>query len=495
MAALDLDVPALVTFLSYFLVLVVLAVVAYRGTRGLSDYLLGGRRLGSGVAALSAGASDMSGWLLLGLPGAVYAQGLNQTWLAVGLAVGAYLNWQVVARRLRRYTEYAGDAITIPDYFENRFRDQRRALRVVAAIVILVFFAFYTASGLVAGAKLLSTTFGLPYAAALWVGAGVILTYTFVGGFLAVSWTDFVQGLLMVTALVGIPVAAFQASGGWSATVAGAASIDVARNDVLGEIGAIGILSMLAWGLGYFGQPHILVRFMALRSTSQVPTARLVAITWMVVGLLGAIATGYVGAVYLDAHPQLASGDFDRERIFMVLTEALATPWIAGVLLAAVLAAVMSTIDSQLLVASSALSEDVYKAFLRPYASSGELVWIGRLAVVAVAAVAVWIAGDPESRVLGLVGYAWAGFGAAFGPVILLSLFWRRMTANGALAGMVIGALTVAEWSWLSGGVFELYEMIPGVAMATVAIVLVSLARAPNTGVEETFDAVRSSLR
>ncbi len=488
MGELGLDTATVVTFGGYFAVMMVLGGIAYRATAGLSDYLLGGRRLGAGVAALSAGASDMSGWLLMALPGAVYAQGSNRLWLAVGLALGAYMNWRLVAQRLRRYTALAGDAITLPDYFEGRFQDDRRILRVVAAIVILVFFAFYAAAGMVSGAKLLQTTFGVGYQAGLFAGASVIIAYTFLGGFLAVSWTDFAQGLLMVAALVGVPVVAFDSLGGWSATVAAVGELGPGYNDPLNDLGVVTIASLLAWGLGYFGQPHILVRFMALRSPGHGPRARAIAVTWMVIGLLGAMAAGYAGIAYVAANPALVGEDFDNERIFLVLTRALADPWLGGVLLAAVLAAVMSTIDSQLLVASSALSEDVYKPFVRPHASSRELVWIGRSAVLGVALVALWIARDPDSGVLGLVSYAWAGFGAAFGPVILLSLFWRRMTANGAFAGMAAGAVTVIAWRWASGGLFELYELVPAFLAASLAIVAVSLVQSPHDGVVKVFD-------
>jgi sodium/proline symporter len=493
MASPGLDTPTTLTFVIYIVSMMALGVVAYRATHGLSDYLLGGRRLGSGVAALSAGASDMSGWLLLGLPGAVYASGLNQAWLAVGLACGAYLNWQLVARRLRRYTAAAGDAITLPDYLENRFADRTRLLRVIAATVILLFFAFYTASGLVAGAKLLESTFGVGYTVALFSGAAVIMAYTFMGGFLAVAWTDFAQGLLMLAALIGLPWAAVDALGGWHATTSAVGAIDPGYNHALHDVGVIGIISMLAWGLGYFGQPHILVRFMALRSEHHVPAARLIAISWMVVGLFGALLTGYAGLAYADANPGLVAAPFDSEKIFLVLTRALATPGLAGVLLAAVLAAVMSTIDSQLLVASSALSEDIYKPFIHPAASSRELVWVGRGAVLAVALAALVIARSPDSRVLGLVAYAWGGFGAAFGPVILLSLFWRTMTAVGAMAGMVVGAVTVIVWRPLSGGIFELFEIVPGFLLGGLAVVLGSLAGRPSAGVVATFERVMTA--
>ena len=489
----SLNLPTVATFVVYLVAMLAIGVVAYKLTSNLSDYVLGGRRLGAGVAALSAGASDMSGWLLLGLPGAVYAAGMNQIWIAVGLTIGAYLNWQFVARRLRIYTEVAKDSITVPDYLENRFEDGSKALRVISAIVILLFFAFYTSSGMVAGAKLFEASFGLDYTVALWVGGLVIISYTFLGGFLAVSWTDFVQGILMFLALIIVPMIAIDVLGGWRETVATVGAMDPSYNDAMSGMTVFGIVSLMAWGLGYFGQPHIIVRFMAIRHHSEVPKARLIGITWMVLSLFGAIFVGYAGFAYFaeEAGGQLQ----DAEKVFIALATTLANPWIAGVLLAAILAAVMSTIDSQLLVSSSALAEDVYKAFLRKNASQQELVWVGRGAVIGIALIALLIAGDPESQVLGLVSYAWGGFGAAFGPVIILSLFWRRMTRNGALAGIVVGAVTVVIWKQLSGGMFDMYEILPGFILCALAVIVVSLLSQPPRSVTETFDRAASEWR
>ncbi|WP_440995754.1 sodium/proline symporter PutP [Arhodomonas sp. SL1] len=485
-----MNTPTVITFVVYLLAMLAIGVAAYRLTSNLSDYVLGGRSLGSGVAALSAGASDMSGWLLLGLPGAVYAAGMNQIWIAIGLTIGAYLNWQFVARRLRVYTEVASDAITVPDYLENRFEDHSKLLRVISAAVILLFFAFYTSSGMVAGAKLFEASFGLSYTAALWIGGLVIISYTFLGGFLAVSWTDFIQGILMFLALIIVPLVAIQALGGWEATVTQVGNMDVSYNDAFSGMTLFGIVSLMAWGLGYFGQPHIIVRFMAIRSHNDVPAARLIGITWMVLGLFGAIFTGYAGFAYFADSPLE-----DSEKVFILLSTTLANPWIAGVLLAAILAAIMSTIDSQLLVSSSALAEDIYKPFIRPRASQNELVWVGRLAVAGIAIIALLIAGNPDSGVLDLVSYAWGGFGAAFGPVIILSLFWRRMTRNGALAGVVVGALTVVIWKQLSGGIFDMYEILPGFILCTVAIVVVSRLGQPTEGMMATFEKAATQWR
>lgn len=489
MEQVPMNLPTIITFVLYLVAMLGIGVIAYKATKNLSDYVLGGRTLGPGVAALSAGASDMSGWLLLGLPGAIYLAGMNQIWIGIGLTIGAYLNWQFVAKRLRIYTEVADDSITVPDYLENRFADTSKVLRVISALVILLFFAFYTSSGLVAGAKLFEASFGLTYTTSLWVGGLVIISYTFLGGFLAVSWTDFIQGILMFLALVLVPMIAIDAMGsvselgGWAATVKTVGEIDPSYNDVMSGMTVFGIVSLMAWGLGYFGQPHIIVRFMALRSARDVPKARLIGITWMVVALFGAIFTGYVGFAYFADNPLP-----DGEKVFIVLSTTLANPWIAGALLAAILSAIMSTIDSQLLVSSSALAEDVYKPFIRPGASQNELVWVGRGAVIGIALIALLIAGDPDAKVLGLVSYAWGGFGAAFGPVIILSLFWRGMTRNGALAGIIVGALTVVVWKQLSGGMFDMYEILPGFILCAVAIVVVSKMAPPSQEVTEEFD-------
>ena len=470
-------------FVIYLVGMLAIGFVCWRMTSNLSDYILGGRGLGPGVAALSAGASDMSGWLLLGLPGAMYASGMNQIWIAVGLVIGAYLNWQFVARRLRVYTEIAEDSLTIPDYLENRFHDRSHLLRILSAVVILLFFTFYVSAGLVGGATLFEHTFGLSYRTALWLGVIVIVSYTFLGGFLAVSWTDFFQGLLMFFALIIVPVIAIGAVGGWSATTEIVGATEGTDNDVFKDMTTLGIISLMAWGLGYFGQPHILVRFMAVRSPADVPTARLINMVWMVFGLYGAIFTGYAGIAYFAEAPL-----DNPETVFIHFTQVLFNPWVAGFLLAAILAAIMSTIDSQLLVCSSALTEDFYKSLFRRNATDAELVWVGRLSVVGIALVATFLAYARDSTVLDLVAYAWAGFGAAFGPIVILSLFWRRLTRNGAIAGMVVGAVTVVVWKQLEGGIFDLYEIAPGFVLCALAAVVVSLAEQPDPEVTAEFE-------
>ena len=408
--------PLTITFALYIVAMVGIGFVAWRRTRSLDDYILGGRSLGSFVTALSAGASDMSGWLLLGLPGALYAGGLSEGWIAAGLVVGAWCNWKYVAGPLRVYTERARNALTLPDYFTHRFEDGSRILRVLSALIILVFFAVYSASGIVAGARLFEAVFEVPYERALWLGAAATIVYTMVGGFLAVSWTDTVQATLMIFALVLTPVFVVLATGGPAASLAVIAQANPANLDLFRGASAVAIISLLAWGLGYFGQPHILARFMAAESLAAIPNARRIGMTWMVLCLAGAMAVGFFGIGWFAAHPdQAGMVTANPERVFISLSQLLFNPWVAGVLLSAILAAIMSTLSCQLLVCSSALTEDFYKGFLRKHASQTELVWVGRLSVLGVALLAIVLASDPDSRVLGLVSYAWAGFGAAFG--------------------------------------------------------------------------------
>ncbi len=479
-----MNTATLTTFVIYLIGMLALGLIAWRATHSMSDYILGGRSLGPAVTALSAGASDMSGWLLLGLPGAFYLSGMNQIWIVVGLLLGAFANWHFVAARLRRFSARLDDSLTLPDYLEHRFGDDSRLLRLISALVILLFFTFYVSSGMVSGALLFEKSFGLPYQTALLVGAAVIVSYTFLGGFLAVSWTDFVQGLLMLAALVVTPAVLIGELGGWSRFVETIESTRPAALDPFHETGLLAAISLLAWGLGYFGQPHILARFMGIRSADEMHKAKYIGMSWMLLSMAGAMLIGLAGLVWYAASP-LDNG----ETVMIALTQTLFNPWVAGVLLAAILAAIMSTIDSQLLVSASAVAEDLYRGFLRPGAGQRELVIVSRMAVLAVALLAGLLALDPKSSVLSLVGYAWAGFGAAFGPVILLSLLWRGMTRNGALAGMVVGALTVVAWGNLSGGIFDLYELAPGFLFAALAIVLVSrFGPAPASETLAVFD-------
>lgn len=474
----DVSGPVVTTMVLYLLGMVAVGLWVYRRTTSLDDFVLGGRTLGSVPSALSAQASDMSGWLLLGLPGAIYVSGVGAAWIGIGLLVGTYLNWKFVASRLRTYTEAAGNAVTLSAYFENRFEDRTRLLRLVSAVVTILFFSIYVASGLVAGGLLFELVFGIEPATAVTISAVVIVLYTLLGGFLAVSYTDTFQGSLMVMALIVVPVVAIAADGGlgpMTDTVRdrspdllrlfSEAGFDGGAWTTGGAIGFVAILSSLAWGLGYFGQPHILARFMGIRDASLVPLARRIGVGWVAVCLAGAVLVGISGIAFF-AEPL-----DNPETVFLQLISATLSPWMAGILLTAVLAAVMSTADSQLLVSSSALTEDVYRAFFRRDAPDRVLLWVGRATTVAVALIALGLA-LRGGTVLGLVANAWAGFGAAFGAPIVLSLYWPRMTGAGALAGMVAGAGTVIVWIY--GLDVALYEMVPGVAASALACVVVS---------------------
>ena len=487
--------PMIVTFCVYIIGMVLIGFIAYRSTKNFDDYILGGRSLGSLVTALSAGASDMSGWLLMGLPGAIFISGISESWIAIGLTLGAWLNWKIVAGRLRVQTEHHGNALTLPDYFSSRFEDRSKLLRVISAVVILIFFTIYCASGIVAGARLFESTFGMSYETALWAGAAATIAYTFIGGFLAVSWTDTVQASLMIFALILTPVIVIFAVGGLGESLKVIEAKSIENIDMLKNLNFVAILSLLGWGLGYFGQPHILARFMAAESHRSIRTARRIGMAWMILCLAGAVAVGFFGIAFFQNHLELAAEvNTNSERIFIELARILFNPWIAGILLSAILAAVMSTLSCQLLVCSSALTEDLYKNFLRKNASQRELVWVGRLMVLLVAVIAIALAANPDNRVLGLVSYAWAGFGAAFGPVVLISLLWKRMTRNGALAGMIIGAATVLLWKQY--GWAELYEIIPGFLFASIAIFVFSiLDKAPSAEAQQRFDAAEKEYQ
>ncbi len=477
-----------ISLLLYFALMIAIGVYAWRkSTASSEEYLLGGRNLPPAVAALSAGASDMSGWLLLGLPGALYATGLVEAWIGIGLTIGALVNWIVVAPRLREQTERYDNSLTIPEFLANRFPTRAMALRTVSAIIIVVFFAVYTASGLVAGGKLFSSAFGglnptafSDYAVGIWLTLGIVLIYTVIGGFLAVSLTDFVQGCIMMLALILMPAVVLWGEGGGGISQASQTLAEIDPNFLSWTNGLtfIGFLSAVTWGLGYFGQPHIIVRFMAVRSVAEVSTARNIGMTWMVISLIGAVSLGVFGRAYAQRNGIVIE---DPETIFIVLSDLLFNPLITGFLYAALLAAVMSTISSQLLVSSSSLTEDCYKLFLHKNATESESVMVGRISVLVVGVVAAFVAGNPDSEVLGLVSHAWAGFGAAFGPLIVLSLTWPRMSGRGAVAGLVVGAVVVIAWiglgwdaSFLGGP--GIYEIIPGFIASWAAIYFVSVA-------------------
>ena len=485
------DAPILVTFVAYLILILFLGIKAYRRTHSLDDYILGDRKLGSVVTALSVGASDMSGWLLLGLPGAIYLSGLSEIWIGIGLVLGAYCNWLFVSKRLRIYSAQANNSLTLPDYFENRFNDTTRVLRLVSAFVILLFFTFYTASGLVGGAILFENSFGMQYSTALISGGLIIVGYTFIGGFLAVVWTDAVQAVLMFLALLVAPTVVILSSGGTEAVWQQMQAVNPQSTELFSNMTLIGFLSLLAWGLGYVGQPHILARFMAVENPQKLVAARRIAMVWMVLVLFGSVATGLAGIAYFADNPLE-----NPETVFIALSQQLFNPWVAGIITAAILSAIMSTVDSQLLVSSSVISEDFYRVFVRPQASEKELLMVSRGAVIAIALLAMVIASDRESRVLDLVSYAWAGFGAAFGPVIVFSLFWRSMTAASAIAGMIVGAVTVVVWSNLTGGLFDLYEIVPGFAFASMVIVIITtLKPASDAQALSTFKEVEQLVK
>ncbi|MFG0213594.1 sodium/proline symporter PutP [Brevibacillus porteri] len=483
----------LTSIIVYMAGMLLIGYYAYKRTSNLTDYMLGGRSLGPTVTALSAGASDMSGWLMMGLPGAMFAQGLSASWIAIGLTLGAYANWLYVAPRLRSYTEVANNSITIPAFLENRFGDASRMLRLVSALVIMIFFTFYVSSGLVSGGVLFENTFHLSYQTGLWIVGLVTIAYTLFGGFLAVSWTDAVQGLIMVIALILVPLVTVLTVGGLGETFTEIQAVDPSLLDIFKGTSLLGIISLFAWGLGYFGQPHIIVRFMAITSTSEIKKARSIGMGWMIFSVAGAMLTGLVGIALYSKQGWTLS---DPETIFIQLGTILFHPLITGFLLAAILAAIMSTISSQLLVTSSSLTEDIYKTFFKRSATDKELVTIGRLSVLLVSVVAFLLALNKNDTILDLVGYAWAGFGASFGPVILLSLYWKRMNKWGALAGMIAGALTVIIWTRFDVLKDFLYEMVPGFAISLLAIVVVShLTSRPSNEVSVQFDEYQKSMK
>ena len=489
-----------VMFLFYLVFMLVIGVYFYRKSKdddSLSGYLLGGRNLNPLVAAISAGASDMSGWLLMGLPGAAYLAGVSAGWIGIGLAIGTWFNWTFVAKRFRIYTEVSGDSVTLSDYFENRFRDKSRILRVVSAFFIVLFFLIYTASGFVAASVLFNTVFGLSYINGLILGCAVILIYTVLGGFLAVSWTDLFQGILMIIALVGVPLGAISVIGGGQTAITSAKAINpyvlnLFKNPDGSSLGFWATASLLAWGLGYPGMPHIITRFMAMRDANETKKARRIAIFWVVVGLICAVLIGVLGMVYLKDSPLEGTS---VEKVFMILIQSIFHPAIAGIFLAAVLAAVMSTVDSQLLVASSSMTKDFYQIFFRKEASDKELVIFGRVSVIIISIIAFIMALNPDNKVLDLVSYAWAGLGATFGPIVVVSLYWKNMNRHGAFAGMLVGGITSIVWNKLSGGIFEIYELLPGFVFALIAIFVVSkLTGGAGEEIKEEFDKVQSML-
>ncbi|WP_418870738.1 sodium/proline symporter PutP [Selenomonas bovis] len=487
------DLTIINTFVLYIGIMMAIGVYYYRRTRNMSDYFLGNRKLGAWVTSLSAEASDMSGWMLMGVPGFAYLAGLNAGWIAVGIAIGTWANWHFVAARLRKYTELADNALTLPEFLQNRYHDTTNLLRIVPAIFILIFFVIYTASGFVSAGRLFETVFGIPYEYAIFIGAGSVIFYTLVGGFLAVARTDFIQGIMMFFAILVVPICGTMASGGFERTLAEIGSVQASMLQPLTKpdgstLGAIELISLLAWGIGYFGQPHILVRFMAIRTSGEIRRATHIAMTWVVLSLAAAVAVGMVGRVYLT-EPLTGTAS---ETVFLVMTNELFPPIAAGLILSAVLAAIMSTASSQLLVAASAFAQDFYRTLIHKDAEQSELVWISRASVLVIASLAVFLGFNPNSFILDMVSYAWAGFGAAFGPAILMSLFWKRTTRNGVIAGIIVGGVTVLVWKQFA--LFGLYEIVPGFLFSLLAIYGISLlGEPPAQDIQETFDAVGKS--
>ncbi|EIS2869305.1 sodium/proline symporter PutP [Campylobacter coli] len=493
METVQINTPIAIMFVAYAALMLYIGCYFYRQNKNTEDYFLGGRSLGPVVSALSAGASDMSGWLLMGLPGALYASGLIESYIAIGLSIGALLNWSFVAKRLRIYTSVIANSITIPDYFETRFDDDKHILRIVCAIVILIFFTFYVSSGLVGGAKLFEATFGIRYEYALTTGTLIIVAYTFLGGYKAVCWTDLLQGLLMMGALIVVPAVMLYHLGGFGEAMAVIEEIKPNALSMGEGIGALSIVSALAWGLGYFGQPHILVRFMSIRSTKDIPAATFVGISWMVISLIGACFIGLLGIAYVHKFELTLQ---DPEKIFIVMSQLLFNPWIAGILLSAILAAIMSTASSQLLVSSSTIAEDFYKRIFNKEVSNKTVMNLGRIGVLLVALVAFVISTDKESSVLSIVAYAWAGFGASFGSVMLFSLFWSRMTRIGAILGMITGAVMVVLWKNYLAELFNfpIYEIVPGFVAASAVIIIASLLTQVRPGTKAAYERMLKEL-
>ncbi|MBU3093016.1 sodium/proline symporter PutP [Clostridium sp. CF011] len=476
----------------YILILLLIGYYSYRKTNDISDYMIGGRGLGPMVTALSAGASDMSGWMLMGLPGAVYTKGISSIWLGIGLTIGAYLNYLLLAPRFRIYTEVSNDSLTVPDYLENRFKDKSNMLRLVSGIIILVFFVLYVSSGIVAGGKLFESIFNSTYTAGVVVTLSVVVLYTYFGGFLAVSLTDFFQGSLMFVVLVVVPIVAYMNIGVDAGTFVNKIKvIDPALFDMFRGTSVATIIGLLAWGLGYFGQPHIIVRFMAIKSAGELKSARRIGITWMTIGLLGAVSSGLIGLVYFTKNNIPLK---DPETVFLRLGDVLFHPFITGIILAAVLSAIMSTISSQLLVCSSSITRDFYLTFLNKEASDKQQMKIGKISILIVSAVATFFAYLPNKTILNIVGQAWAGFGSSFGPVLLLSLYWKRMTKWGALSGMVVGGLTVIVWI-VSGLSTYMYEMVPGFILSLIAVIIVSvITEKPEESINKEFKKMEEIL-
>ncbi len=496
-------ISVIAAFVLYLSMMIIIGWRYMKHNASSGDFFLGGRKVGPWMTALSAEASDMSGWLLMGLPGLAYLGGMKEAfWTALGLIIGTYLNWLIVAKPLRKCTIVYGDSITIPEFLTNRFRDKSRLLSTISVVLIIIFFTIYTASGFVACAKLFNSVFGMDYTIGLVIGMIVILVYTILGGYLAVCATDFVQGSLMFAALIVAGIVMTVTLGGPAEAARKVSEFGVrAMNSEFGDAmqqkfsanqnySLMSIVSALAWGLGYFGMPHILVRFMGIRSNKEVALSRRIATVWVVIAFIGALLVGSLGTVYL---PQVLS-PAAAETVFSASIQKMFPAFIAGIFSCAILAAAMSTADSQLLVASSAFSRDIFKGLIKKDASEKQVLHMSRVTVCIIAAVAFVMALDENSSIFGLVSYAWAGFGATFGPLILLALFWRGATAKGAVAGLLAGGITVVVWHNLQGGIFAVYELLPAFLICLVTAIVVSLLdknKDPQMIAE--FDAYRNT--
>ncbi len=504
-------IAIILAFVCYLLVMVFVGLYTGKKTQGSADYFLGGRQLSGPVAALSAQASDMSGWLLMGLPGSMYALGTGQAWIGIGLLIGTIINWMVIAKPLRRYTIVANNSMTLPEFFTNRYHDKKNILKGISAAVIMLFFLVYTASALAAGGKLFNSVLGWDYHVALVIGAVVILTYTLLGGFLAVCTTDFIQGMLMLIGLITVPLIAYTMIGGDFSTVLASTGVNSAHYMSLmynGDhpITAVEIISNLAWGLGYCGMPHILIRFFAIRSENEVKKSAGIAIIWDILASMMALVVAIVGRAFLapvilgETEGAASAESVFIEMIKKVFIEHLPLAFIGGLFLCGILAAIMSTADSQLLMCSSSMSQDIYKGFIKKDADDQTILNIGRFTTIVIAAVAILIAWNPDSSVMNLVSDAWAGLGASFGPLVVMSLFWKRTNLPGAIAGIVSGAVTVIVWDYLPiingvtiGSATELYSLFVGFCVSLVCIFVVSLAtKEPEASVYAEFETYKN---
>lgn len=513
------SMETLISMLAYLAVMIIIGLYFAKVANANSEsFFIGGRKLGPWVAAMSAEASDMSGWLLMGLPGVAYWCGLADAfWTAIGLAIGTYLNWLFVSKRLRRYSIKVDNAITIPEFFSNRFRENKKVLLGIAAVFILIFFAVYTGSCFVTCGKLFNQLFGINYIVMMLIGAVIVLLYTFLGGFLAESTTDFVQGIVMIFSLVAVLAVGTAAAGGVDAVINNARNIPgfleffgianpvVDASDVQltsngsalfgdkGTYGLLTIISTMAWGLGYFGMPQVLLRFMGIRSTRELTKSRRIAVIWVVISLAAAVIIGLIGRVL---YPTALTTSTQSENIFIVISSTLMNPFVAGIMMSGILAATMSSSDSYLLIAASAFSRNIYNGIINKKATDKQVMLVSRLTLLVVAIIGILIALDENSVIFKIVSFAWAGFGATFGPILLFSLFWKRTNRAGAIAGMLGGGGMVFVWKLLIrpiGGVFGIYELLPAFIFACILIVVVSLlTKKPSKEILAEFEAVKA---